>query len=119
MKFLSNCEVGFINGYSIKRHICGKQDREIIGGTHAQAEYIKFMNSVDRRNCDSADFSISIRRNEYYIRIFCCGLDRVVHTEYVVVCLLAKKDIGNPEWKKYLKRKSSHHNFHIDMELHC
>ena len=41
----------------------------------------------------------------------------MVHTEYVVACLLARKYIGNPEWKKYLKHKSAHHDFQIDLGI--
>ena len=115
MTFISNCEVGFSNGYSVKRHVRGKQDQEIINGPCDQAEYINFMNAVDRNNRDSTDFSTSIQTNRYFIRIFCWGLDRVVHTAYVVVCFLARKDIGNPEWKKYLKHKSARHDFQIDL----
>ena len=41
----------------------------------------------------------------------------VFRTEYVVVCFLARKDIGNPEWKRYLKHKSDRHDFQIDLEI--
>ena len=69
--FLSNCEMGFRNGYSVKRQVSGKQGREITDGPRAQAEYINFMNDFDRNNRDSADFSTSIQMNRYYIWIFC------------------------------------------------
>ena len=65
MTFLRNFEVGFRNGYSVKRHIHGKWDQEIIDGPHAQAEYIKFMNAVDSNNSECADFSILIWTNKY------------------------------------------------------
>ena len=59
------------------------------------------MNGVDQNNRDSADYSTSIRTNRYYLRIFCWGLDRVVHVVYVVVCFLAKGDVGKKEWQRY------------------
>ena len=34
-----------------------------------------------------------------------------------MVCLLARKDIGNTKCKKYLKRKSSRHDFKIDLGI--
>ena len=117
VKFISNCEVGFSNSYSVKRHVRGKRYREIINGPRAQAEYIKFMNAVDKNNRYSANFSTSIWTNRYYIRIFYWGLYMVVHTEYFVVCFLARKYMGNPERKKYLKRMSACHNFYIDLAI--
>ena len=75
------------------------------------------MNDVDRNDPDSVDFSTSTQKNSYYIRIFYWGLDRVVHNEYIVVCFLARKDIGNPEWKKYQKHKSACHDFQIDLGI--
>ena len=36
--FLSNCEVGFSNVYSVKRHVRGKQYQEFIKKPRAQAE---------------------------------------------------------------------------------
>ena len=57
------------------------------------------MNGVDRNDRDSADYSTSIRTNRYYLRIFCWGLDRVVHAVYVVVCFLAKGDVGKKNGK--------------------
>ena len=71
----------------------------------------------DRNNRESAELSKSIWTNRYNIRIFCWGLDRVFHIEYVSVCFLARKYIGNPEWKKYLKRKSACHDFQIDLGI--
>ena len=73
------------------------------------------MNAVDRNNRDSMGFSTSIRKNRYYIRMFCWVFDRVFHTEYVVVCFLGRKEIGNPKWKKYMNCKSDRHDFHIDL----
>lgn len=33
--------------------------------------------------------------------IFCWALDKVIHAEYAVVCVLAEDDIGSEEWKQY------------------
>jgi hypothetical protein len=52
-------------------------------------------------DCDSADYSISICINRYYLRLLCCSLDQVVHTCYVIVWKCAKAGIGPVEWKKY------------------
>ena len=115
--FLSNCDVGSSKGCSVFRHVKGKKARIEIPGPRAQAQYVTYMNAVDRNDRDSADYSTSIRTNRYYIRIFCWVLDRVIHTLYVVVCFLAKSNIGSEKWKKYLTHKSARHDFQIDLGL--
>jgi hypothetical protein len=42
---------------------------------------------------DSADYLTTIHTNQYYLRIFCWVLDRVIHAAYVVVYFLIKSDI--------------------------
>ena len=95
----------------------GKKAQIEIPGPRAPAQYVTYMNAVDRNDRDSADYSTSIRTNRYYIRIFCWVLDRVIHTLYVVVCFLAKSNIGSEKWKKYLTHKSARHDFQIDLGL--
>ena len=51
----------------------------IIASPQAQADYVANNNAVDRNDWDSADFSTTIRTNQYYLRIFCWALDRVTH----------------------------------------
>jgi hypothetical protein len=93
--FLSNSEIGFSDGFLVRRHRREKKERDIIVGVRAQSEYVKCYNAVDRNDRDSADYSTSIRTNRYYLRIFCWGLDRVIHCEYQIVCWLVVKGVGN------------------------
>ena len=65
--FLSTSNIGFSNGYSVKRHVRGKREREIFDSVRAQAEYVKYFNAVDRNDRDSSDYSTSIRSNRYCI----------------------------------------------------
>ena len=96
--FLSNNRIGATDGLTVKRRIRGQQERATIREPQAHADYVQSMNGVDRNDRDSADYSTSIRTNRYYLRIFCSGLDRVVHAVYVVVCFLAKSGVGKREW---------------------
>ena len=64
-----------------------------------------------------ADYSTSIRTNRYYLRIFCWGLDRVVHAVYVVVCFLAKAGVGKCEWGRYDDKHHGRHDFQIDLGI--
>ena len=115
--FVSNCTVGFSNGISVKRHVRGKRDREIIDGVRAQAEYVKYFNAVDRNDRDSADYSTSIRTNRYYLRIFCWSLDRVIHCAYNILCFMVMRELGNPDWKKYLNKNEGRRDFQIDLAI--
>ena len=116
--FLSSKEAGFSTGLSVKRHVRGKKDREIIDRPRAQLEYVKYFNAVDRNDRDSADYSTTIRTIRYYIRIFCWGLDRVVHTLYVVVVYCSALGIGPPHWNRYRNNKNSgRYDFQIDLGI--
>ena len=35
----------------------------------------------------------------------------------MVVCFLAKANIGDAKWKKYLDKNSGRHDFQIDLEI--
>ena len=98
--FLSNNEVGFINGLSVKRHVKGKAMREVIEGPRAQQDYVTFFNAFDRSDRDSADWSNTIRTNRYYIKVLCWLLDRVVHTLFIVIGYCSGKGIRNASWNK-------------------
>jgi hypothetical protein len=115
--FLSSNKVEQSDGMSVQRHVRGKWTRDTISAPQAQADYISNYNAVDRNDWDNADYSMTIHTNQYYLRIFCWALDRVIHTAYVVVCFLIKSDIGQEQWKQYLDDHSGRHNFQIDLAL--
>ena len=115
--FLSTNTIGASEGLFVKRGQKGKRQRDMIPGPMAQLDYAAHFNAVDRNDRDSSDYSTTIRTLRYYLRIFCWGLDRVVHTCYVIVCYLATAGVGNREWKKYKMRKNGRHDFQIDLGL--
>ena len=77
----------------------GNNTRSLIAGTIAQQDYAKMFNVVDRNDRDSADFSTSITTNRFYLMIFCWLLDRVVHTEFLVIIYLVESGMGLACWK--------------------
>jgi hypothetical protein len=115
--FLSSNKVGASYGSTVHRRERGKNTSTEIEAPRAQQDYVKYFNAVDRNNCDSADYSTSIRTNRYYLRIFGWILDRVLHVMYVVVSYLAHSGIQNDEWGVYLKKKSGQHDFQIDLGI--
>ncbi len=86
--FLSNNNVGCSVGLFVKRRVQGKKTKDTIPGPRAQEDYVQIFNAVDRNDHDSVDYSATIRKNCYYIRIFCWALDRVIHAAYVIICTL-------------------------------
>ncbi len=86
--------MGQSDGMSFQRRVRGKRTCDTIAAPRAQADYVSNYNAMDRNDQDSADYSTTIRTNQYYLRIFCWTLDRVIHAVYVVVCFLIKGDVG-------------------------
>ena len=67
--FLSNCYVGLCNRMLVKHHIHGERDWKITDGVRAQAKCVKFFNTVEQNDRDSADYSTSIQTNRYLLRV--------------------------------------------------
>ncbi len=102
---------------TVQKRVRGKHMRDTIAAPRAQADYVANYNAVDRNDRDSVYCSSTIRTNQYYLRIFCWALDRVIHAVYVVVCFLIRSDIGQKEWTWYLDGPSGCHDFQIDLAL--
>jgi hypothetical protein len=115
--FLSTNEVGFSDGSTVKRHTRRKATRDTIDSPRARDDYAEFFNAVDRNDRDSYDYSTSIRTNRYYLRIFCWGLDRIIHCLYIVVVELAKLDLGLKVWKRYSQKNGGRKRFQVDLGI--
>jgi hypothetical protein len=89
----------------------------MIDSPGARDDYAEFFNAVDRNDRDSSDYSTSIRTNRYYLRIFCWGLDRIIHCLFVVVTELAKLDLGLKKWKSYSNKNGGRKKFQIDLGM--
>jgi hypothetical protein len=114
---LSTNEVGFSDGSTVKRHTRRKATRDTIDSPRARDDYAEFFNAVDRNDRDSYDYSTSIRTNRYYLRIFCWGLDRIIHCLYIVVVELAKLDLGLKVWKRYSQKNGGRKRFQVDLGI--
>ena len=69
---------------------------------------------MDQNDRDSADYSVSIRTNRWYLRIYFWIVDRIVHTLFVVVVFCAKANVGPEWWALYLKKRGRY-RFQIDL----
>ncbi len=93
--FLHTNRVGSSSGITVRRHVKGKRQRVILEAPQCQDDYVTYFNAVNRNDCDSSDYSTSIRTDRWYLRLFFWLLDRVIHMVYVIVCY-SSKDIS--EW---------------------
>jgi len=75
------------------------------------------MNGVNRRDRDGRDYSVSIRTNRWYLRIWFWVLDSVCHSAYIVVKFIAESGIRK-DWLKYTKNKNGRKLFQVELGLH-
>ena len=97
--FLSSNRVGVSEVLFAKRFSKGRKTTDIIAGPQAQADYMLVFSSMDKNNQVSTDYFTNVHTDRHYLIIFCWGLDRVIHTNYVVVCYFVKLCIRKEEWK--------------------
>ena len=64
-------------------------------------------NAIALNDWDSADCTVSIRTNLWYLRVYFWIVDRVVHMLSVVVVFCEKSKVGPEWWELYLKRDGS------------
>jgi len=114
---LSSNRVGASEGLTVKRQVSGKKQSATILEPRENTNYVVAMNCVDWNDCDSADYSTTIWTSGYYLRIFCWGLDRVVHAVYIIVCFLAMAGVGKAEWKNYEIRTTDNITSRLILEL--
>ena len=98
------------------RHVKKKRYRVEIGCPNIQKEYTEYMDAVDINDRDSAEYSISICTNCWYLRIFFWFWDRVLHMQYNIVCFLTRSGL-KPEWRKYLSKHDGRRRFQVDLAL--
>ena len=96
----------------VKRHVKGKRLRIDLNAPPIQPEYVKYFNAVDTNDHDSADYSVSIRTNRWYLRVFLWLVDRVVFSCYLILCY-SNKDV----WKRYKSKNDGRRVFQIDLAL--
>ena len=96
----------------IKRHVKNKKNRVDIQAPVIQPDYVTYFNEVDINDYDSADYSVSIRTNRWYLRVFLWLVDRVVFSCYLIIC-----HSGNTEWVKYKSKHEGKRKFQVDLAL--
>jgi hypothetical protein len=79
-------------------------------------DYAHHMGGIDHVDRDSADYSVSLKSERFYLRIFYWILNAVIHCNYVIVTLVSK-DSGpkHNEWKHYRNIHNGRFKYQIDL----
>jgi hypothetical protein len=73
------------------------------------------MNGVDHKDQDTADWTVLLKSNRFYLRIFYWLFDSVLHTMYTVIKVVAS-DKSHP-WHKYLGKHPGRFKFQMDLAV--
>ena len=71
------------------------------------------MNGVDHKDRDTADWTVSLKSNRFYLQIFCWLLDGVLHAMHTIIKVVAR-DKAHP-WHKYLSKHLGRCKFQMDL----
>ena len=80
------------------------------------SDYALHMNGVDHKDRDTADWTVSMKSNRYYLQIFYWLLDSVIHAIYCIV----KAVVANNKdhcWSKYTSKHNGRYIFQMDLGL--
>ena len=73
------CADDFVERFSPRR----KKKRKVV--SHAvTSDYIEHFNGVDHKDRDTADWTVSLKSNRFYLRIFYWCLDSIIHAMFVI-----------------------------------
>jgi len=114
--FLHTNMVGPSTIHTVRRGMKGRANRIMIRSPQVQEDYSSYFNAVDRNDRDSADYSISVRTNRYYLRIIFWILQQPIFCCYLIVKQCVKNNLW-PEWKKYLSKNGGRRRFQIDLGI--
>jgi hypothetical protein len=112
--FLHTTDIGASKDYMVRRSERGSTGQRILRAPRSQGTYAMHFHAVDRNDRDSADYTVSIRTNRWYLRVFFWIVDRVVHMLFVVAVYCVKAKVG-PEWWGMYLRKDGRFQFQIDL----
>ena len=77
------------------------------------SDYSYHMNGVDHKDRDTADWTVSLKSNWFYLRIFYWLFDGVLHAMYSIIKVVAD-DKAHP-WHKYLSKHLGCYKFQMDL----
>jgi hypothetical protein len=85
--FHNTTDIGTSQNYTARRSERGRAPR-------SQGSYTLHFHAVKPNNCDSADYTVSIWTNQWYLQVFFWILDWAVHMLFAVIVYCAKAEEG-------------------------
>jgi len=112
--FLHNNIVEPLGDCSVPRYSREARRRVDIPTHKVVEDYADKYGGVDRKDRDTSDWTISVRTNRFYLRIFFWQFDATIHLMYNVAIRIPSK----PEWKeRYGNKNNGRRRFQIDLAL--
>jgi hypothetical protein len=111
--FLHNHLVEDTDGHTVDRWSPTKKKRKSISSHEVTTDYSYNMSGVDQKDRDTADWTVSLKSNRFYLRIFYWLFDGVLHAMYSIVKFVAR-DKAHP-WHKYLSKHLGRYKFQMDL----
>ena len=113
--FLHNHLVSSNADQMVKRWCPRRKKKKKISSHQVTADYAYHMNGVDHKDRDTADWTVSLNSNRFYLRIFYWLLDSVLHAMYVVVKAIAMSE--DHPWNKYKNSNNGRYKFQMDLGI--
>jgi hypothetical protein len=109
--FLHNHLVEETEGHTVERWSPQKKKRKLISCHEVTTDYS--YNMSDQKDRDTADWTVSLKSNRFYLRIFYWLFDGVLHAMYSIIKAVAH-DKAHP-WHKYLSKHLGRYKFQMDL----
>jgi hypothetical protein len=92
-----------------------KKKRKPIASHAVVSDYSYHMNGMDHKDRDTADWTVSLKLNRFYLRIFYWLFDGVLYAMYSVIKVVASNK-SHP-WHKYLSKHLGRYKFQMDLAI--
>jgi hypothetical protein len=100
-------------GHTIDRWSPRKKKRQPISSHGVTTDYSYHMNGVDHKDRGTADWTVSLKSNRFYLRIYYWLFDGVLHAMYTIIKVYGS-DKEHP-WNKYRSKENGCYNFQMDL----
>jgi len=112
--FLHNHIVEPIGNWVVPRYDKSKRRRVEIPSHLVSKDYGENYGGVDRNDRDASDYTVSVRTNRFYLRIFFWLFDATIHLMYNIAIRIPAR----PEWKvRYGNKNNGRRRFQLDLAL--
>jgi hypothetical protein len=88
--------------YFVKRYVKNKARRVSISSHEIVSDYSKHMDGVDHKDRDTTDWTVSLKSNRWYLRIFYWLVNGTLNAAYCIILALATDK--NNKWHKHLSK---------------